>query len=256
MSAFKVLLYHEIIKGEEADKEPFSPICVQQDYDDRLPKELFTYLDDFEKQMAYLHQEGYHTLTLGEVYEYYYHNGSIPEKSVLLTFDDMYLSVYHYAYPILKKYNFHGVGFVVLGWLFKESMAYRTDQSVCMSFKEIEAMRDVFEYANHTNEMHTKRFTADGKMETALMTSDRELLSKDLRECESFVDYKGAFAYPFGVYEAGHITWLAEQGYQLAFTCETGFNTKVTEPLALRREVVPFGIALEDFKQLLEEGEK
>lgn len=251
MSSFRVLLYHEMIRREDATKEPFSPICVQQNYEDRLPKVLFTYLDDFEKQMAYLYEEGFHTLTLSEVYDYYYNKGSIPEKSVLLTFDDMYLSVYRYAYPILQKYHFHAVGFVVLGWLFKEGMPYQSNQSVCMSFKEIDSMRDVFEYANHTNKMHTKHFDEEGKIETQFVTTEKDELFKDLTSCESFVDYKGAFAYPFGGYTQQQVDWLQQEGYTLAFTCETGLNNKETLPLELRRDVVAIGTPLDGFKKLL-----
>ena len=56
--------------------------------------------------MDYLHKENYHTLTLDEVKDYYYHEKELPDKSILITFDDCFQSVKRYAYPILKKYGF------------------------------------------------------------------------------------------------------------------------------------------------------
>jgi len=147
-----------------------------------LPQVLFAFLEEFEKQMEYLHTNGYVTLKLKDIEEFYYNNKSLPEKSVLLTFDDMYKSVIKYVYPILKKYNFNAVGFVVLDWIFDEQQDYSTEYSVCMSKAELNTMRDVFEYANHTKALHTRK-----EDKTALQLVDRNTLSEDIKRCNEFV---------------------------------------------------------------------
>jgi hypothetical protein len=181
MSGFNVLMYHEIIKREDFNLDNPSHIKVNQDYDDILPSVLFAYLDEFEKQMKYLYDNGYKTLKLKEVIDYYYNDREIPEKSVLLTFDDMYKSIYIYAYPILKKYNFNAVGFVVLDWLFDENQNYSHTSSVCMSKIELKEISDVFEFANHTKSMHTRNADA-----TTVQSADKESFLKDLAECENY----------------------------------------------------------------------
>lgn len=106
--SFSVLMYHEIRKEQEFNPEQPSHIDVMENYDDILPSPLFVTLEHFEEQMAYLHEQNYHTLTLAEAKDYYC-GKAIPEKSVLLTFDDCFQSVKEYAYPILKTYGFRAL---------------------------------------------------------------------------------------------------------------------------------------------------
>ncbi|MPM86489.1 Poly-beta-1,6-N-acetyl-D-glucosamine N-deacetylase [bioreactor metagenome] len=180
--------------------------------------------------MRYLYEQGYTTLTLQQVKDLYYSDKPLPKKAVLLTFDDLFKSVYIYAYPILKKYNFHAVGFVVKNWLFSETQEYRVDKSVTMSFQEVEKISDVFEFANHTASLHKR-----SKECTEVQVVDKEILYKDLMECEAFVNTKGVFAYPFGGYNEQVIENLKQLGYLLGFTTEEGKNTIATDTMKLYR---------------------
>ena len=246
MKGFNVLMYHEIIGRNDFNYPSYKGIKVQQDYEDVLPPVLFAYLDNFEKQMKYLYEEGYVTLSLKDVIDFYYYNKDLPEKSVLLTFDDMYKSVLHNAYPILKKYNFHAVGFVVKDWIFDEIQENSNNQSVCLSMKELDQMRDVFEYANHTKSLHTRKDNI-----TALLSVDKDTFVKDITECEKHVDTKNVLAYPFGFYKEENIDWLKEIGFLLAFTSQGGINTKETNPYKLHRNGVLLDFDLEKFKDIL-----
>ncbi len=247
MSGFNVLMYHEIIKREDFNINNPSHIKVNQDYDDILPSVLFAYLDEFEKQMKYLYDNGYKTLKLKEVIDYYYNGKEIPEKSVLLTFDDMYKSIYIYAYPILKRYNFNAVGFVVLDWLFDKEQNYSHTSSVCMSKGELKEISDVFEFANHTKSMHTRNANA-----TTVQSADKESFLKDLAECENYVNTKGAFAYPFGGYNEEVINRLKEADFKLGFTSEPGKNTKTINPFELHRNGVLINVDLDKFISMFE----
>ena len=247
MNGFHTLMYHEIIDREGYDRQQYKGIKVKQDYHDVLPEELFCFKDEFEKQMAYLYENGYTTLTIKQVIDFYYNDKPIPEKSVLLTFDDAYKSVLLNAYPILKKYNFHAVSFVVLGWLFDKAQEYTKDYSVCMSKDELLSMDGVFEYCNNTNLLHTRK-----GMESALQTEDKDIILEDLNRCEAFVTTKKVFAYPFGLYKKENIDWLREFGTLLAFTSFDGFNTKETNPLELHRNACLLQYSIDDFIKMLE----
>mgnify|MGYP001788358066 CR=1 FL=1 len=245
MEGFNVLMYHELIKKEDFDYANYKGIKVQQDYQDILPPVLFAYLEAFENQMKYLYEEGYVTLTLKDVIDFYHNNKALPAKSVLLTFDDMYKSVLLYAYPILKKYNFNAVGFVVEDWIFDEEQDNSKNQSVCLSKKELDQMKDVFEYANHTKALHT-RLEGQG----ALLSADKALFLEDIKACEKQVNAKHVFAYPFGIYTDRNIDWLKEAGFLLAFTSTPGINTKSTNPYKLHRNGVLLDFDLEKFINL------
>ncbi|MGO2853715.1 MAG: polysaccharide deacetylase family protein, partial [Tetragenococcus koreensis] len=106
---FHTLMYHEIREKGTFDTQNPSPILVKQSYEDALPTKLFCDFTDFKAQMDFLEKENYHTLTLQEIKDFYQKGKDLPEKSVLLTFDDAYQSIYKYAYPILQQKNFHAV---------------------------------------------------------------------------------------------------------------------------------------------------
>lgn len=246
MDHFHVLMYHEIIKKEEYDINSHSQIQVKQGYQDILPKPLFVFLEAFEVQMKYLYENGYHTVSLQDVIDFLYHHKSLPEKSVLLTFDDMYQSVLRYAYPILKRYQFRAVGFVVLDWLFNEIKDYSNNQSVCLSKEELEAMKDVFEYANHTKSLHTRQ---DGL--TAVQTVDEATFCDDIRACEDYVNTKKVFAYPFGIFTEEVVEYLKQMEFLLAFTTDGGANDQETDPMKLRRNGVFLDFGLDKFEEIL-----
>lgn len=246
MNGFSVLMYHEIVNKNNFKYDNYKGICVQQKYDDKLPEPLFCYKEDFEKQMQYLNDNKYKTITIQDIKDFYYKDKLFPEKAVLLTFDDMYKSVYINAYPLLKKYGFHCVGFVVKDWVFNENQVYSAEKSVCMSKQELEMISDVFEFANHTTRLHTRN-----KKGTAFVTSDKEQIESDLLECEDFVSTKKVFAYPFGVYNDSSIELLKNNGYKLGFTSEDGYNTKETDPLKLKRNCVYLNMDILKFKNIL-----
>jgi peptidoglycan/xylan/chitin deacetylase (PgdA/CDA1 family) len=245
MEGFNVLMYHELIKKEDFDYAGYKGIKVQQDYRDVLPPVLFAYLEAFEGQMKYLYEEGYVTLTLQDVIDFYYKDKALPEKSVLLTFDDMYKSILLYAYPILKKYNFHAVGFVVRDWLFDGVQSYSVTQSVCLSKEELDQMKDVFEYANHTAALHTRK---DGQ--GALQSIDKAAFVEDVEACEQYVNSKHVLAYPYGIYTDENIDWLKSMGFLLAFTSVGGTNTKTTNSYKLYRNGVLLDYDFEKFKAI------
>ncbi len=247
VNPFSVLLYHELVRQEDFVSTHGSPIQVRQDYTDVLPPVLFAYVAQFERQMSYLRDNGYTTLRLSDIDAYYAEGRDVGPRSVLLTFDDMYVSVRRYAYPILKRYGFHAVGFVVRDWLFETDHPYSAEESVCMSESTLGEMRDVFEYANHSSALHTRRTPST----TRLSEVGRSEFLADLLRCEELTDSAAAYAYPFGVFTTDTIEWLREQGYRLGFTTAPGANHATTDPFQLHRNVVAREMSLVEFRNLM-----
>lgn len=247
--SFTTLMYHEIRESNVLSSGQASPIDVRQDYEDNLPSPLFVTLENFTTQMEYLYENNYHTLSLEEIANYYYKGAELHEKSVLLTFDDCYQSIYHYAYPILKKYKFNATAFVVTGWLNSEEKPFMPEKSVCLTEKNLEEMKDVFEYANHTYKFHTRKSPTLG----ILMEASDEDFLEDLILCNesSILSAKNVFAYPFGLYCERNVELLRNNGFNLAFTSKNGKNDKNTDPLLLRRNVIPYFMDMETFKNII-----
>jgi peptidoglycan/xylan/chitin deacetylase (PgdA/CDA1 family) len=247
--SFVTLVYHEVRESSMFHPGQIHPIDVRQNYEDNLPPPLFVTLENFAMQMEYLYENHYHTLTLEEVRNYYYNNKALHEKSILLTFDDCYQSIARYAYPLLKNYGFHGVAFVVTGWLNSEQTSFQSEKSVCLTPNDLEAMKDVFEYANHTDLFHTRFNPTSSQM---MKASDLEF-AEDLDHCNAnpIIDANDTFAYPFGLYSERNVDLLKAKGFRLAFTTNPGLNDKNTDPLLLHRTVIPYSMVIDNFKGML-----
>ena len=246
MNGFLTLTYQEIVQREDFNYQDNKGLKIRQHYRDKLPKNVFCYKDDFEKQMQYLKENGYTTITLDDVKAFFYQNKALPEKSVLLTFDDMYESIYVNAYPILKKYGFNAVGFLVSGWVLDDNIEYSPKYSSCISNEQMQEMNDVFEYANHTDKIHVRDVNGP-----ATLVLDEEAFIADIERCERATTTKKVFAYPFGIYNSHTVEMLKNANFELAFTTDMGYNTDKTNPLKLRRNAVVLGLDIEGFKNML-----
>ena len=70
----------------------------------------------FEKQMKYLSDNGYHPVSFSAYVNSLENNTKLPDKTVVLTFDDGWKTQYKYAAPILEKYNFTGTFFIITSY--------------------------------------------------------------------------------------------------------------------------------------------
>ena len=84
MSKLLIIYYHEVVE----DGEGFSYQKIEK--------------SRFESQMKYLSDHGYHTLLFSEI------EHTLPDKAVIVSFDDGFKSVYENAAPIMKKYGIKG----------------------------------------------------------------------------------------------------------------------------------------------------
>ncbi len=107
---------------EKAYARFFPPVTavnkVQQDNDVKLPVLLYHCIGDradndywmsaseFSAQMKQLKELGYHSITSRDLEGYLFDHRKLPEKPVMITFDDACHNLYTHAWPILKKYGF------------------------------------------------------------------------------------------------------------------------------------------------------
>jgi peptidoglycan/xylan/chitin deacetylase (PgdA/CDA1 family) len=82
----------------------------------------------FEEDLQFLAKNGYATIGMDELVAYIRGRGSLPEKAVVLTFDDARSSFWRFAYPLLQRYNMRGVLFVIVG-LTMDAASVRTNLS-------------------------------------------------------------------------------------------------------------------------------
>ena len=80
---------------------------------DAVRRDLSVSPQAFEEQLRYLKDNGYQTISLDQLNRHLQLGESIPEKSVILTFDDGYRDNFEFAFPLLVKYGFTGAFFLV-----------------------------------------------------------------------------------------------------------------------------------------------
>ncbi len=191
-------------------------------------------LEAFEQGMKFLHDEGYHTATLKELEQYVKGEIQLPEKTVVLTFDDGYQNNVVYAYPVLKKYGFKANIFIVGTKLSDQKQKFIPTAKTTISRQEMKATSDVFAYHSHTYNLHYKRLVQCAEYYAAGKDSKRFTHDIDLMKSKTGINTP-YFAYPYGEYDPQMVYDLKRNGYRMAFTVRPGFVHPGDDPMYLPR---------------------
>lgn len=205
-------------------------------------------LEDFRAQMTYLRDNGYHTVSLRQLERYVAGEELLPDKSVVITFDDGYLSNYIYAYPVLKELGFKGVIFLLTGFIENAPQTFSPAAVQYLSWPEIEEMADVFEFASHTHDMHTLNVSGKGRLSEA----SYDQITADLKASRQLLKHTRYFSYPYGHYSALALDTLKRQGITMAFTVNEGSVKIGDDPMKLNRwDVFRHSGSIEAFAAIL-----
>ncbi len=181
----------------------------------RVPKE------NFIEQMKYLKDNGYVTLTLDEAYNFFANNKPVPEKSVVLTFDDGYVDNYVEALPVLKDFGFKATIFVITGAVDKSKSYMNVEQ-----LKEMEASgMDIQSHTVHHD--HLAQLSYEKQLET--LKNSKDFLEKTLNKKIKY------FAYPYGEYSKDSLKAIRDAGYTMAFATAGRWSDKSDGVLTLDR---------------------
>lgn len=193
----------------------------------------------------------------------------LPERPVMITFDDGYESTAVYACPLLEKYGMHGIVSVIgtVATQYTENPDHNLGYSY-MSWEEIAAVDsgDVLEVQCHTNNMpQTAPRVGCGKQPGEDCETYRKILEEDLSQFQLlFKRYTGhssnVIALPLGSYCKETLSVVEKTGFRIAFTCREKIND-ISENdsgkiQVLRRFNRPHGISSENFFSRWEKHEK
>lgn len=228
------LLYHQFVSKVMADKgKVLNTERVYVSYD-----------TVFEEQMAYLHREGYSTITLDEYMNYRRGLSPLPAKPVLLTFDDGFMSNYQYAFPILKKYNQRATIFVTPDKKSKNFKKYAAVDSPLTEEQIVEMSQYGIAIESHGM---THRYLTDLPKDVVRWELEE---SKQVLENITGKSVK-YLAVPSGAYNSVVKAVAKHAGYQAVFCMLKGSNNGDSDVFALRRMVVARDFTMEDFKNVL-----
>src|SRR5213593_879257 len=193
----------------------------------------------FDEQMDQLRELDYTVVGLDAVLDHYVEGKSLPERAVLITFDDGYFDNLDNAAGLLRKHGYPAVLLVPIGYLddrhplpHEEHLAAQGILNRTIEWEELAEL----EGAGIRIESHgiSHRPLADLEVDEAA----REIVLSKLRLEERLGRPVQAFAYVKGSeahYRPVHLSLLRQAGYELAFTSISGANGQRTDPLQLHR---------------------
>ncbi len=207
-------------------------------------------IEHFEQQMKYLKDNGWTTLTLDEFYQWHEGKLKIPEKSCLLTFDDGYYEMYYTVYPILKKYDFNAVSFIIGSYTPDITEPYNPRVRGTIGWdkiKEIQSEYPKLEFESHSYDLHG----FDDKGNEPWVTATYEMLKNDFDKMDEYgFTY---MAYPYGGYNDVMLDAIQNSKIKMAFTFKmSGYATKKYPVYEIPRQKITAETTFEEFKNILE----
>ena len=176
----------------------------------------------FDAQIKTLADAEYTFLTAKEVGELFDKKRSrLPEKTVLITFDDGYRDFYTDVFPILKKYNAKATVYMIAGFVgYKNNLTEK-------QLKEIAASGLVDIGAHTVHHVGLKHVSPD-EMEKEV-TESKKILEDVINQPVV------SFAYPNGEYDDEAITFVRQAGFTTAVTTTPGIENGVENRFSLFR---------------------
>ena len=225
-------LNHNNKGGLHIDGIQTIPILVYHRFSEKCGSPLCVRRSLFDDQMRYLKENGYRVVSPDELLDFLKYKQGLPKKSVMITMDDGYRSVYKIAYPILKKYGFTATLSIYTNFVGVSNMAITWDQ-----LREMKA--DGFAIGSHSISHSDLTLRKDGETETDWMAR----ISKELSGSKRLIDKKlrqntYILAYPYGKYDQRSVKLAREAGYKIAMSVERGGNPFFSDPLFLRRDQI------------------
>jgi peptidoglycan/xylan/chitin deacetylase (PgdA/CDA1 family) len=187
-----------------------------------IRRDLSVSPDRFESHLRYLQEHGYHAITLDDLHAALTEGRALPDKPVILTFDDGYVDNYTNAFPLLKKYGVVGEFFLITDFVDSQNPAY-------MSWGQVEEMGQAGQrFGSHSrNHPDLRRKTVDYLVWQAL---------GGIEDIQRHLGYHPRWiAYPSGQYDANVIAVYKSAGYWGGLTTSQGATHTLAGIFELKR---------------------
>ncbi len=189
---------------------------------------------DFERQIRWLARRGFKTIRSSDWLAWIRTGKPLPQKPILLTFDDAYADLARFALPVLLRYGFTGLVFVVTSHIGQSAQWGELANYPLLPLMGPEEIRHWFregiEFGAHTRSHPDLTRLPSGSMDDEVAGSRKDL--EDLLQVPI-----GAFAYPYGACNA-QVRAEAGRAFDLSFTVDEGMNDIGSNLHALRRTMI------------------
>lgn len=216
-----ILMYHSILNNTKNSKYIITP-------------------NGFEGDLKFLQEHGYTTVVMQDLIDYVYEGSPLPEKPVILTFDDGYYNNYFYIYPLLQQYHAKAVISIVGSYTDLYTDKPDTNPNYAhLSWDTLREMMDsgLVEIQNHTYNLHSLDKGRSGcKKKRGENSEDyANLLTHDIgglqEKCREHLNYTPTtFTYPYGGISNASLEIIKSLGFTASLSCQEGTNELTRNP--------------------------
>lgn len=190
--------------------------------------------DQLKSDLEYLQEHGYQTVVMQDLIDYVQEGIPLPEKPVMLTFDDGHLNNITYAEPLLDEYHMRAVLSIVGQYTDTETEKGEDNPAYSyLTWEQVKQARQrgFFEIQNHSNNMHSLTGRRKGalpasgentEMYQKALLEDLTTMQQKIKDCTGVAP--STFTYPFGLISKHSSEILRQMGFQATLTCEHGIN--------------------------------
>lgn len=190
--------------------------------------------DVLREDIEYILSEGYTPVFITDLINYVYSDSPLPDKPIVLTFDDGYYNNYLHAFPITKEYGIKAV-FSIIGkytHIQSSSDEKQAEGYSHVTWDQIREMTEsgLWEVQNHTYDMHNTG-NKNGLLAVEGKTEDKRnsLIREDIMKLQELISENAGtepntFTYPFGSYDENTKQLIESLGFKASLSCVEGIN--------------------------------
>lgn len=212
--ALPIVMYHSVLKDE--NKVGDYVVSVRQ----------------FKEDVNYILSKGYTPVKIQNLIDYVYNRAPLPEKPILITFDDGFYNNYEYIFPYIEEKNIP----IVISIVGKYTEDY-TESGECNAAYsylrkcDIEKMSNsnLVEFQNHSYNLHSLENNASMKKYSESKKEYAIRLTDDLNRTQNLLfevtgTSPSTFTYPFGKISNDSKDIIKQMGFKSSLSCEEGIN--------------------------------
>lgn len=202
----------------------------------------------FEAQMQWLADAGYRVVSLAEVAEFLAGRRALPPRSVAITFDDGYQSVFRHAYPVLQRLGYPATLFVYTDFLGSRDAVTPAQLRQMAASGLVDVQAHSKSHANLTERLEGETDATYRRRIDRELLVPRTVLERSQAQDGGTASAVRHLAYPYGDANDTVLAAMAQNGYELGLTVDPGTNRFYAAPLMLRRVMIYGDRDLADFQ--------
>ncbi len=192
-------------------------------------------LDQFKEDIEYINKKGFKTVNMTDIIHYVNGEKDLPEKPLIITFDDGFESILSYVEPIFKEKNMKGVLSIVGSYT--DFFTENQDHNLTYSYIDWDGVNklikdNIIEIQNHSYDMHKcsgncrkgvcKIIYEDESKYDSIVGADLEKMQNIMKEKTGYIP--NTLTLPFGSYTKETISLAKKLGFKAILNCEEKIN--------------------------------